>query len=239
MAVSPIDGPGKPINDSTLGWIYHEPIVLTQWGQGAPYDAYTPICYEGDWGNNPHGPHHHLIGCVAVALGQFLAQQGYIYTAADGRLFNLGSFAQTPTPTSSQEDDLAFVLKDLSDRLNIRYKSCWESVCWPNNWKTLLKDLGYSYSIKNEINTKEFKNFIASGKPILVNGYNSEGGHMWILDGIYGTIYEPYYHCNWGWSGTCNGWMLSTPLIGYDETAEEGKNYTYYTQDPSYYFCEK
>lgn len=242
LGTFPIDGPGI-FNDSIMAWIEHDPIVLTEWGQGAPYDAYTPICYNGDWGEVPHGPHHYHVGCVAVAIGQLLAQQDYVYTVANGRVFNLGSFAQTPAPSPDQEDNLALILKDLSDKLDMKYIKCYLSGCYPDDWERVLTELGFTYSIKKELNNKEFRNFIISGTPILVNGYEgfAKGGHMWILDGIYGPIYEPYYHCNWGWGGKCNGWLLGTPLIAIGAITNKDGSLTDadYSYNPSYYLCTK
>lgn len=60
---------------------------------------------------------------------------------------------------------------------------------------------------------------------VIVEGWNSSNtdGHYWIVDGIhryvyyngtdvfgypqYGQLSTVYYHFNWGWGGSCNGYF--------------------------------
>lgn len=68
--------------------------------------------------------------------------------------------------------------------------------------------------------------------PIQYSGSGSGGGHAWICDGYQGT---DYFHMNWGWGGSDNGYFLLTNLNpgGYlfnqNQTAtinaEPGSNY--------------
>ena len=52
-----------------------------------------------------------------------------------------------------------------------------------------------------------------AGRPILYSASDpSAGGHAFICDGYNSNN---YYHFNYGWYGTCDGWYLSTALNMY------------------------
>ncbi len=45
--------------------------------------------------------------------------------------------------------------------------------------------------------------------PVLVSGSNDEGGHAFVCDGYDG---QGYFHFNWGWGGTSDGYFLLSAL---------------------------
>jgi hypothetical protein len=53
------------------------------------------------------------------------------------------------------------------------------------------------------------QNDLNAGKPIEYSGSGSGGGHAWVCDGYQGT---DYYHMNWGWSGSANGYYYLNNL---------------------------
>ncbi|MDO4218331.1 MAG: C10 family peptidase [Bacteroidales bacterium] len=56
------------------------------------------------------------------------------------------------------------------------------------------------------------KNEIFCGRPIVFAGYQSSGGHAYVVDG-----YDAFnrVHVNWGWGGFCDGFYTLTPLPMY------------------------
>ena len=50
---------------------------------------------------------------------------------------------------------------------------------------------------------------LSSSRPVYYSGRNSSGGHAFVCDGYDGS---GYYHINWGWSGTSDGYFLLTAL---------------------------
>ena len=50
---------------------------------------------------------------------------------------------------------------------------------------------------------------LSSSRPVYYSGSNSSGGHAFVCDGYDGS---GYYHINWGWSGTSDGYFLLTAL---------------------------
>ena len=51
-----------------------------------------------------------------------------------------------------------------------------------------------------------------AGRPVYYSGANQTSGHAFVMDGykIDGT--DVYFHVNWGWNGSYNGWYLITYL---------------------------
>lgn len=68
--------------------------------------------------------------------------------------------------------------------------------------------------LKTEINAE---------RPIYYSGYNnSEGyGHAWVIDG-YST--SDLFHCNWGWSGSYNGWYSLSALNPSSYSLNDGQS---------------
>jgi len=58
-----------------------------------------------------------------------------------------------------------------------------------------------------------------AGRPLPYRG-QGDGGHAFLLDG-YQITTSTYFHFNWGWGGSYNGWFLLSAL-----TPEEGYDYT-------------
>ena len=54
------------------------------------------------------------------------------------------------------------------------------------------------------------KDQLDRGWPIVYRGYSDDAGHAWNLDGYQ----DNYYHCNWGWGGSANGYFYFDNLNG-------------------------
>ena len=51
-----------------------------------------------------------------------------------------------------------------------------------------------------------------NNRPMIYVGYDTEGGHAWNIDGYSGE----YFHNNWGWGGSQNGYFLLSSLNGFN-----------------------
>lgn len=228
-AASIIDGPIKPgiypPLDSIAGWAIIGPITTTQWGQDAPYNTLAPVCDDPTC--KKYGQHM-PIGCGAVALGQFFANQGK-YISSDGTVYDLSIVGKKASPSTQLEQDLVNrVLYHLATDLSMHY-NCSTSTTYFSYAPPILWDNGYEANfVHDKIDDKTLVNELKNGYPHLIRGtrYNTENedkesnGHMWIIDGIYGPLDNPYYHCNWGWGGKGDCWTISAPFKG-----EGVKNY--------------
>ena len=65
--------------------------------------------------------------------------------------------------------------------------------------------------------TDSLKANINRGEPVFYSGSNIFNSHAFVLDGY---TRENYFHFNFGWSGACDGWYLTTAItagFGYNE----------------------
>lgn len=74
-------------------------------------------------------------------------------------------------------------------------------------------DKGARYVERGYYGTGEWydviKDELDSSRPVLYTGYNSEGGHAFVLDGY---TDDNYFSVNWGWGGMSNGYFLLDAL---------------------------
>ena len=54
------------------------------------------------------------------------------------------------------------------------------------------------------------KDQLDRGWPVIYRGYSEDAGHAWNIDGYQ----DNYYHCNWGWGGSANGYFYFDNLNG-------------------------
>ncbi len=72
------------------------------------------------------------------------------------------------------------------------------------NYQRIRKDM-YSPDSLNSIIAAELK----GKRPVLVSGSNEQGGHAFVCDGSDGS---GYFHINWGWAGSNDGYYLLSLL---------------------------
>jgi hypothetical protein len=71
---------------------------------------------------------------------------------------------------------------------------------------------------KNNYSTAQWENMMQAnldaGKPLYYSGYSSDGGHAFVCDGYQGSN---YYHFNFGWSGSSNGFYTLQNVGGFNQ----------------------
>lgn len=189
-------------------------------GQQAPYNNKCPII-DGQ---------HALAGCVPVsfeiALSCLKSPKTYLNDIYHWEEMNNGE----------NDADIATLLARLGDTNNLDANYGLERT---GAYITLY----YSRTFENfgfpNVSIGAFNNQLATQRlrvePLVV--YNSN--HAWVIDGAYypsielsnGKILQQYYfHCVWGWNGSCNGFYLSTDNSTI--RASEGKPWFYWEYDP-------
>lgn len=92
---------------------------------------------------------------------------------------------------------------------------------YPNAVKGLVKYMGYDKDVRylypqyfsNNDWIENIKNELQEGYPILCAGVTEEqAGHAFVLDGYRYTDGTPYFHINWGWNGSSDGYFLLSNL---------------------------
>ena len=200
------------------------PLVTTTWDQGCNYNNACPVMAGGPCGRA-------LVGCVAVTMGQIMKYYNFpprgtgSHSYTHGTLgtisatFNLAydwaNMPNTLTTTTTHVDEL---LSHCGVALDMDYGT-GESATYSYLMEGALEDHFYyqttaSYEERASYTTTNWRNLliaeINASRPIAYRGRKSSGGgHSWVLDGYNNNNTSAiYFHMNWGWGGSSNGWFL-------------------------------
>ena len=131
----------------------------------------------------------------------------------------LGSYSGSST--STQQQAVANLMKYCGASVEMNYANAWNGgsgasstdvpIALKNYFnysdETILKYRS-DYSSNNAWENLIY-NELSNSRPVYYSGRNSSGGHAFVCDGYDGS---GYYHINWGWSGTSDGYFLLTAL---------------------------
>jgi len=203
----------NPSSVTTVG-----PLIPCTWNQGSPYNYLCPEDAGGPGG-------HVYAGCVATAMSQVMyywryPQQG---TGSHGYYWNpygylSADFGNTTyrweemlNSTSSRNFEMAQLQSQLGISVNMMY-SPDGSGAYSNDAADALKNyFGYDQSLqlvyKDDYAYEDWKSLlraqIDAGQPMYYHGFGS-GGHAFNVDGYQDTM---FFHFNWGWGGSYNGYF--------------------------------
>ena len=83
-----------------------------------------------------------------------------------------------------------------------------------------------SFILREDYNLADFEtriyNEVAAGRPVVFCGQSTGGGHCFVLDGYDG---KGYFHVNWGWGGSSNGYF-KVAILNPENTAGIGASST-------------
>jgi len=216
------------------------PLIKSTWGQGSPYNDLCPTMSDGT---------RCASGCVATAMAQVLnyykypsellddlpafttqsqgfympgISKGETYAWDDMRNTYNGNYA----PAQGEAVAKLMLHCGYAVHMNYGYESGASSADIPNamqNYFGFDKELvgaawrdAYTIEEWTGILNRELVN----GRPVLYSGSGSGSmGHQFILDGVdkYG-----YYHINWGWDGSCDGYFDISIMNPSGGSAEDG-----------------
>jgi hypothetical protein len=73
--------------------------------------------------------------------------------------------------------------------------------------KPAFSHYGYTSNLWQYFTSAAVETSLLSGYPVFIRGSSNGGGaHAWVIDGqAMGDYY--YFHMNWGWNGTSNGYF--------------------------------
>lgn len=210
------------------GRIDVSPIVQAQWSQSNPYNNYCPVV---------EGAGRCVTGCVATAMSQIMrfhrypeqGQGSYTHTfkykdteyttSADfgSTVYDWEHMTYTYNSTSTNEENSAVATLmhhcGVASRMKYDpYVSTTNALYAGVGW---LKYFGYDRSMtfykRAWFTDEEWDEIIyqqvVQGLPMMYEGYTSTyAGHEFVCDG-YRAI-DGYYHINWGWGGSSNGYYM-------------------------------
>ena len=226
------------------------PLTKSKWNQRAPFNKYSN--YKDENGNTVYAP----VGCVATAVSQIFYYHKYAkvpetgikgYTMSGGdwpgtvredlpyREFNFD--IMTPTYSSSTStyyttagEEVAKLLQyiDVSGRASQHIDGTYISPEGVPSW--VRSNFGYlTTSVhRSTPGGAEFENYIyndlAQDLPVWTAGYSDPERHSFVIDGY---SFDDFFHINWGWAGSCDGYFRLAPLTayGYSTGHSWGKHY--------------
>lgn len=210
-----------------------DPLCSTKWNQSAPYNNYAPVCSES--GSRA------VTGCVATAMAQIMkyhaypakgtGSHSYLWVSTDPVGYSSmlsADFGATTYRwdqmkdsyrsgyTTEQVDAVATLMYHCGVAVDMGFGqssgafttavpvalNTWFS--YDGNYQRIQKVL-YMPDSLNTIIAAE----LAAKRPVLVSGSNDEGGHAFVCDGCDN---RGYFHINWGWAGSNDGYYLLTAL---------------------------
>ena len=209
-----------------------EPLIISTWDQGSNYNNLCPA--------DPNGPGGHVwAGCVATAMSQIMYYYRYPQTGVGQHCYTPSGYPQqcadfgnttyqwdemlnshstpdtatlillwhagisvdmmySPSGSGAYSSDAAAALRDhfrYNPGLRLLDKDNYSEIVWDS---ILIANLDQKH-------------------PLYYNGFGT-GGHAFDLDGYQGP---DYFHFNWGWSGSFNGYFYLNNLN------PGGDNFTY------------
>lgn len=232
-----------------------EPLLVSTWNQGVPYNE---LCPED--ANGPGG--HVLVGCPATAMSQIMLYYRYPEHGTGSN-----SYYQNPYGTISADFGNAtydynsmlnsvnssnYEVAELSFHAGVAIETVYGPYVSGVYYLSVLVDgfkNHFSYSddvelvFKTAYTQTEWEDLLKSNLdekiPIIYTAVDlvAQGGHTFICDGYQGTN---YFHMNWGWGGVYDGYFYldNLSVAGYNFTAQHQVIVNIYPADVNYpYYC--
>ncbi len=199
------------------------PLITTSWDQGYPYNVLCP--------SDTNGPGGHVwAGCGAVAMAQVMRYWTSPLQGTGSHTYYAGTygmlsadFGQTtynwdnmPNTCSPNNMDIPLLLYHCGVSVNMGYSPSGSGCSGTGIAAALSQYFCYapcSYYYKSNYSTSSWNSMLRAslnaGRPIVYRGEGSSGGHLFNLDGYQN---EDYFHFNWGWSGSYDGFYYLSNL---------------------------
>lgn len=221
-----------------------------KWNQSAPYNNMCPTF------SNNGTTQRTVTGCVATAMAQVMYYHRWpeIGTGSNTYTFNLNSDEQQPlmlsadfsqsrydwanmlpsytgNETTTQNNAVAKLMSDCGVAMDMGYGASSGAVTriamnrmpkhfrYDKSIKFIMRD---AYTLDKWLSI--INGELSSNRPVIHTGASNQGGHAFVVDGCNSN---GYYHVNWGWNGTSNGYFALTDLTPTDQgigSSEGGYN---------------
>ncbi|MCM1292474.1 MAG: C10 family peptidase [Bacteroides sp.] len=203
------------------------PLLSTRWNQSSPYNDKCPVL------NGTRCP----TGCVATAMAQIInhhkspergiGQVQYTWKQNSNQTLSLDlstltfdwdnmSDTYSSSSTQAEKDAVATLMMACGYTVSMAYTAT-ESGAQSNAVPTaLINNFGFAktatYLSREVYPLNEWiallHNELANNRPVYYSGRDT-GGHAFVVDGYRSGN---YFHINWGWGGTSDGYFLITAL---------------------------
>lgn len=194
------------------------PLIEVHWNQNGAYNAYCPSDNDG----------RALVGCVAVGMAQAMSVPQYPERPVGYAQYNHDKYGslfvnydKEPDYNwadimsgANNKDEVARLLYHCGISVSMDYGVSGSGAISSKVASALLKYFSYPQSVKHysrgSIPDEEYKKIlldeISHGRAVVYHGYDSKGnyGHCFNLDGTDGAN---FFHVNWGWGGSNDGFF--------------------------------
>ena len=226
------------------------PLLSTTWDQGARYNE---LCPEDS--NGPGG--HVWSGCVATAMSQVINYWRYPLQGSGSHGYNSDygylsvNFGQSSYNYNEMNGniggennyEMAEIQYHCGVAVDMMYSSSGSGAYSDDAAAALRNYFGYSTQLsleyKDDYSNSEWASLLMqnldNGYPMYYHGFGS-GGHAFNVDGYQGN---DYFHFNWGWSGSYNGYFYLNNLNpgGNNFTNGQGAIVNFYPGNNYPYYC--
>ncbi len=206
------------------------PLCKTTWDQSSPYNNMCPTLGTAGPG---------LTGCVATAVAQVMKVYEWPETGTGsnsysfsygGRTYSASAnFGATTydwanmlnsysgSSTTAQQNAVATLMYQVGVMSNMKYNPYGSGTTEVDAAVGLINHMGYDKAMRwldrKWFTVSEWNDLVyaevAAGRPVLYGGDDGSEGHEFVCDGYRS---DDYFHINWGWSGTSDGYFLLSAL---------------------------
>ncbi len=197
------------------------PLLSTTWNQGCGYNAQCPVDAAGPCGRV-------YTGCVATAMAQVIRYMEYPVNGTGNKCyyhyvygdqcadFAAATYDYSIMTNGSGNAEVAELMYHCGVSVSMGY-SPTGSGAYSHNVVTALKDY---FDYKNVVILNKgtytdanwnriLRNEIDNNRPMYYSGSGGSGGHAFVFDGYQGL---DFFHINWGWGGSYNGYFYCNDL---------------------------
>lgn len=206
------------------------PLCKTTWDQYAPYNNLCPSLGSAGRG---------LTGCVATAVAQVMkvhewpvsgtGSHSYQFSYGGRNYSASANFGATTydwdnmlnsysgSSTTAQKNAVATLIYQCGVMCDMNYNPYGSGASEVDAAAGLINYMGYDKAMRwldrkwfseNDWNDLIYAE-LAQGRPVLYGGDDGSEGHEFVCDGYRSA---DYFHINWGWSGTSDGYFLLSAL---------------------------
>lgn len=194
------------------------PLIPCLWNQGSPYNYLCPADPTGSGG-------HVYAGCVATAMSQVMyywrypsqgtGSHGYTWNPYGYLFADFGNttykWEEMTNGTSTQNFEMAQLQLQLGISVDMMYSGSGSGAYSEDAADALKTYFGYDQSLelvyRDNYSYDDWKAIlkgqIDASQPMYYHGFGT-GGHAFNVDGYQDTM---YFHFNWGWGGSSNGYF--------------------------------
>lgn len=216
------------------------PIMMTVlWNQDYPYNYLCPP--------DPQGPGGYVYaGCVATAMSMIMYHWRFPYTGTGSKTYypagygaQTANFGQTFYNYDAMVNntgnvpnyDVALIQYHCGVAVSMMYAPDG-SGAYSTDVAPAIKNY-FKYS-SNAVYTPRTSWAVWQAylnqqmellQPVYYSGSDASGGHAFVVDGMQQQADETFYHYNFGWGGSANGWYLCTDAGGFTSQNSMVRNF--------------